>query len=230
MKKLLLVATLLGFSIHLAHAQVTLLDWSFSGTSGDQVTDTADTFGTNISNTGPSGVLSRGSGINAATNNGRFNANSWTQPDIASALANNDYFTFSVAPNSGFSMTLTSIVFDMQRSTTGPTSFTLFSSVDGFTIGNDEGTLALPGETNNDLTFNLGSEFENLTGSVEFRFYGYGNGASQTTGSAGFEGPGVDLELLGTTAVVPEPSTYALIFGGVALGFVVWRKKRKTAT
>ena len=34
---------------------------------------------------------------------------------------------------------------------------------------------------------------------------------------------------LNTLTAVPEPSTYAAIFGGLALGFVVWRKRRSAS-
>jgi hypothetical protein len=37
---------------------------------------------------------------------------------------------------------------------------------------------------------------------------------------------GSTLQLTATASAIPEPSTYAAILGGLALGFVFWRKRR----
>lgn len=88
------------------------------------------------------------------------------------------------------------------------------------------------------LSFNGGGSFDLFEGS-----------ATQTTGGSTdlhtitetfFAGQEITLAVSGSAAAgtnfgldaftistsgIPEPSTYALIFGGLALGFVVWRKR-----
>lgn len=62
-----------------------------------------------------------------------------------------------------------------------------------------------------------------VTGSAAVRIRGWDAGSSH--GDIKFKGtPGPDIVLDGQ--VIPEPSTYALIFGGVALGGVlVWKRR-----
>lgn len=70
------------------------------------------------------------------------------------------------------------------------------------------------------------ASYDTLTSSVEFSLVGHG--ASSGSGTAAFVGSGADIVLNGITSAIPEPSTYALIFGGFALG-VVMLKRRITA-
>ena len=48
-----------------------------------------------------------------------------------------------------------------------------------------------------------------------------GEGIGATCGTSQFQ-----LSLTGTTAAVPEPSTYAAIFGALALGFAIYRRRK----
>ena len=52
----------------------------------------------------------------------------------------------------------------------------------------------------------------------------YGN-ESNEGGSLGFTGSSARLNVT-AAAVVPEPSTYAMIFGAIALGFVAYRRRK----
>ena len=47
-----------------------------------------------------------------------------------------------------------------------------------------------------------------------------------TAGMGGGIGTGASLTITGSTAAVPEPSTYAAIFGAIALGFVAYRRRK----
>jgi hypothetical protein len=38
---------------------------------------------------------------------------------------------------------------------------------------------------------------------------------------------GSTLQLTATVSAVPEPSTYAALLGGAALGFAAWRRRRR---
>ncbi len=178
---------------------VALLEWEFNGNSGSETTVTSYTFGPNISSTAPSGVVSRGSGVVAANNGGRFNANNWNTTSLASAVSNDDYMEFTIDVAPGFSMDLTSIAFNWDNSSSGADIVEVRSSVDGYTA--TLGNISNPGAGE---TVTL-TGFTAITTPTTFRFYGYG--ASSTGGTAGFEGVGDDLEIFGYTqpaAAVPN--------------------------
>lgn len=65
-------------------------------------------------------------------------------------------------------------------------------------------------------------DLSSITGatSVTFRLYGFNSEA--TGGTGGLQG---NLTFSGT--VVPEPSTYAAMLGLLALGVVMWRRRRR---
>ncbi|MBQ2722281.1 MAG: PEP-CTERM sorting domain-containing protein [Opitutales bacterium] len=52
----------------------------------------------------------------------------------------------------------------------------------------------------------------------------FGNGSAEG-GSLGFTASSATLNVT-AAAVVPEPSTYAMIFGAIALGFVAYRRRK----
>ena len=114
--------------------------------------------------------IGRGAGIAGTNTNNRYNANGWDTV----ALDPTAYFTFTLTPNPGSFINLTSFVYTGQASTSGATAFRFRSSLDGFTadIGSPTatGTISLSGAT-----------YQNLGSSIEFRLYGYG--ASSPSGT-----------------------------------------------
>src|SRR5204863_9022918 len=95
----------------------------------------------------------------------------------------NDYFGFVLTINPGFAANLNTaaITFTLQSSWngttgTGPKNYALFSSIAGFTAGNElqSGTIT----STEAFTFTFSSSgFDSLTGNLEFRVYGW-NAAS----------------------------------------------------
>lgn len=91
------------------------------------------------------------------------------------ALATTAYLQFTIKPNAGYQLDLTSVAMKLRRSTTGspsgsgPTSWALRSSLDGFTSNLATGSLTT---SYNTFIANL-SGFYFLTGTVTFRLYGY---------------------------------------------------------
>ena len=73
--------------------------------------------------------IGRGTGIAGANANDRYNANGWNSASIDA----NDYFEWTLTPNSGYKINFVSLVYTGQASGTGPTSFAFRASVDGFT-------------------------------------------------------------------------------------------------
>ncbi len=190
-------------------------------------------------------VISGGSGITAPTRSStdggttfvRASDTSTTTLTVGTAITNNDYLSFSVDVAAGYQMDLTSLVFDFGY--TAGANYTpdkqfkayLFTSVDGFVdsgdiVGSDtiivdqENTgIQWPGE---DTTIALSdARFQGLTGSTEFRIY-----LADTTGDSNHIHRFDDITLNGSVSVIPEPGTYALMGGLLALGSVMMRRRR----
>jgi len=150
--------------------------------------------------------------------------------DESDAVANNDYVSVTLAPLVGRSMTLTNLNFDADYAdwlflNTNPNGGTVFlrSSLDNFTT--DLGSWSLPTDFNpspgafQNCNVNLGSNFANQSGNVEFRIY-FMTGSPSTNALVGvfldnlyvsgttIANPGVpQLTVAATTANAYEPST-----------------------
>ena len=93
------------------------------------------------------------------------------------ALDPNAYLQFTISPNTSYQLDLSSIVLRIRRSTTGspsgsgPTSWSLRSSLDGY-AANIASSNSLT-NTYQNFTVNLGSSFLYVYTPVTFRLYGY---------------------------------------------------------
>lgn len=221
MKTLLTLILVFLSSISL-YAQTTLLGWDFSGNNGNETTASATTTATGVETSLPSGIISRGADLSAAGNADRFNAQSWST-DATVDLVGADYMVFSIVPDAGFSLNLTSIAFNWERSGTGPDEIVFTSSLDGHSAIIGSAFTGL-GTTNNGLSLALPAvTFSNLTSTITFRIYGYS--ATATGGSGGFEGSGDDLAILGTATSTgetivtgtPSPDAFCLASGATAV-------------
>ena len=225
MKTILWLVALWVALTAMVRAQTTLVGWDVNGTTESATSLTAGTFDSNISQSSPSGVLSRGAGAaspgNAAGNS--FGASGFTATTLTNAITAGDYFTFSITVNSGYAMTLSSLTMKLFDTTSGPTNGAVFSSVGGFaSSGSAIQSFTLTGNANNDqsITLSAGS-FSNLTGTVEFRIYAYGGGSSSTDKMRIRDLSGNDLVISGTVSAIPEPETTGICFGAFALGAVM---------
>jgi hypothetical protein len=94
----------------------------------------------------------------------------------AGALDPNAYLQFSLTPNTGYQLDLSSIILRFRRSNTGtpagsgPTTWSLRSSVDGYASNIASNSLT---HTHTDFTIPLGSTFHNQYTTITFRLYGY---------------------------------------------------------
>ena len=215
-----------------ARAQTVLMGWDVNGTTESATSLTAATFGSNVSQSSPSGVLSRGTGAASPGNvsSNAFGASGFTATTLDNAIAASDYFTFSITVNSGYAMTLSSLTIKLNDTTNGPTGGALFSSVGGFASSSAAiQSFTLTGNSSNDrsITLSTGS-FSNLTGTVEFRIYAYGGAGSSSTDKLRVRDlSGNDLTISGTVSAIPEPATVATWLGAFALGAAVIAKSRR---
>lgn len=140
-------------------------------------------------------TITRGSGLTASGNGGRFNATNWALGSINNAVSGNNYMEFTITPNSGCSFSITSVFLQMQRSGTGPSAIALRSSADGFAANLDQIYTIIDNAATQSFTFTF-----SLTSStpVTFRIYMYAEAAG---GSGGIgDGTGNDLVVNGTTS------------------------------
>jgi hypothetical protein len=119
----------------------------------------------------------------------------------------NDYLEFSITPVAGNSMTVSSLVMQIRRSTTGtsgagPNSWSLRSSLDGFASDLGSGTL-----TENSVpatVVTLGVGFFNLSSKITFRLYGY----NATVSSGGLDRFVYDDIQVGGSTILPVTIDY----------------------
>ncbi len=150
------------------------------------------------------------------------------------AVSDNDYIEFVLTPDTLVEMNFTSLSFDffMQNvSGSGSATQSLFlrSSLDGFasTVGTISRTqLANSGNTSwtdSTRTFDLSAPlYQAVDQAVAFRLFFY-----RSTAAGIQEGTITRLDNFsfnGSTVVIPEPSTYALL--GLGLGALIWLRRR----
>ncbi len=179
-----------------------ILQWNTIGNLGTETSEPSVFNDPNLSATN----LTFGAGVTPAANGNRFGGSNWFDAGntaagntIAQAVAGNNYIEFIVTPTSGCSVTPTSLVFIWDKSATGPQNVALRSSADGFAAN-----LGLVAPTAAIGVFNT-ITITGLTniGTTTFRLYGYG--ATNTTGTGGFDqggsSPGiVNVQLNGSTS------------------------------
>lgn len=216
MKKLLLIAAILTCAA-IAQADL-LISYDFATYLGTEVEGTSAVSGV-VGMASPA-YITRGAGVTPTANGGRFNANGWdAYTDTASALAGGNYFEFTVSPDVSYSLNVTSVFFQIQRSNTGASNYVLRSSADSYV--SDLGSTI--GAAGNNATVGTTVNTSLSGGSITFRVIAYGG---TTTGSTGFEGTGDEIAIYGTVAAIPEPTTMALLGAGALMAYGFWRRKK----
>lgn len=151
----------------------TLVSWDFQGKGGRKsVTGTAGLSG--LSAASPSRVASLGSGLDSINYLGNgltgSDENSVTLQEAISAA---EYISFSVAPAAGNTITINKVNI-RPVSQNRARSFTLMSSVNGFTAANAIATFSYNANFGGELQPVAITGHTNLSTSVEFRLYIYG--------------------------------------------------------
>lgn len=160
--------------------------------------------------------IGRGSGITANAGNGRYNATNWTMSNSVNA---DEYFSFTLTPILGYKINFVSLVYTLQRSSTGPSNFAVRSSLDNYAANivliTETGTAAV------EKTIALsGAAFQNISSAITFRIYGYNaTGATGTSSINDFTFNGQanslgidDIEPVKTGfTVYPNPATQQIV-------------------
>jgi len=121
--------------------------------------------------------VGRGPGIVGAAAGNRYSANSWSATFDAT-----DYFYFTLTPNAGYKIDFTNLVLYLQSSNTGANTYAVRSSLDNYAANIVTGSVTANGSQSGPYTINLGAAaFDNVTTSITFRLYGWGNGAAGGT-------------------------------------------------
>ncbi len=197
------------------HGHAALINFSFNGSSGNEISFAPDSQPNHLIVS----AMTRGSGVTPQSNADTFSGKSWTS---ASSLDPNDYFSFSITPESGYALSLTSLILDEQRSGTGIRNWSVRSSLDSFS--SDLATFSVPDNTSlrSDQTTTLGGAFTDLPSSIEFRIYGYN--AEGSAGTWRLDNVRVNGSL--TSAAVSVPESLPTGFSSLAVcGFVFFSRK-----
>lgn len=172
--------------------------------------------------------MTRASGISAA-GGGTFNSSGFLgSTSFATALSNSDYIIFGITVQPGFQVSNLSISVDTTRNTQGPQTA-------GFGIDTSGGSSFVQIGSNFSVptsatVISSSTTGTNLTGTITLAIMGWsaGNAAGRldiTNGIGGGSG-NVGLQVFGDITAVPEPGVYALLAGGLVLGFVARKRRR----
>ncbi len=229
-------------------AQTLLKAWDFGGNSGDEFSVLATTNAPGINAT--SGDVRRGGGLNTAGTPARantFTARNWDGSDLATARGAADYYKITIRPSNGNCMTLTELRLYLGTFNGAPIpNAVVYSDAGGDNFNTPLGTFSVSGVGQYTVPLN-GPGFEQVTGAISFRVYGFHDGSQGTfdqlwlgnTADNGID----DIEFYGyvaptpgtlSTTVFDDPHCYGesqntlrrLQVGGASLNaneVVVWR-------
>lgn len=213
------------------HSKAQIVAWEFNGNAGNEVSVAATSLDSNLQTSS----ISRGAGLAASNLANSFSSNNFSTDSttLEQAILDDDYLTFSISPQSGYQVSLSTLDVNFRRSSTGPNTFQWAYSIDGFTTNNVNigseisfTSTATDGVAQSQISLAGISALQSITGTATFRLYGYGSaGGTFAIGRL----TGNDLSINGIVTAVPEPSTYAAILGGVALVGVMAIRRRKPA-
>jgi len=203
-----LIAALMMTLASAAHAAPI---WS-NDITGDSSTNPYNIGNTTAANITVSG-LTAGDGPTANAGAGRFNFR-WNN--------SNGYFQWTLQPNAGYAIDFTNITGQWQRSGTGPTSYVVRTSLDGYTAVLASGSITGEGSATS-FNLNLGSStLDEVAGPISIRLYA--SGATNPAGTFSINNFVVDGSVF--EAIVPEPASLGLLGLG---GLMLARRGRRSA-
>lgn len=222
MKSILLsLVTALGMQT-LSFAQAVLFSWDFDGFSGSGSAASATYATVNDSRLTLSDFSRTGLTVDNQTD--MFAASGW---DIVENTSK--YFSFSVTVDPAKAANFGSFDVYMTRKKQGkdkgPESYNVYAVIDSVStlVSTYQYTNNGAAMLSQNVDLSSASVLQGISGNVEFRITGFEDDAWSGFGA---NPSGVDLAFNGE--VIPEPSTYALIFGAIALGLAVWKRRKSS--
>ena len=177
-----------------------ILTFDFAGLAGNEAIASS-----NFNNVGlTSSTISRGAGLNASNNGGRFNATGWAVISIANAVSGDDYMEFTITPNSGQQFSVSSIVIQLKRSGSGLTAIALRNSVDSYGSNLDGQKSVTDNTSTQSFTFTFAQT--NSTTAVTYRLYGF----AESNGGTGGPGDGTGNDIVVNGSVTPAATNPTL--------------------
>jgi len=202
---------------------VLVLNYSYSGATGNQGSTTAATVFANAT----ASVISRGPGLISVATANSISSSGWATS--ATIVNTNDFYQFTFAANPGFQSTLNSLSF-FHRVSSGTATATVRTSTNNFASFTEQGTASLSTVSNTLRTVAL-TGLTDVVQTISFRIYGTSFATSVTTwrlengtGANSFLGTQLD----GTVTAVPEPSSIALFSLAGCVGLVTVYRRRKS--
>lgn len=202
------------------------LVWTFTDGTGAPSTPVTHISGGVISAGNLAGTSSLAFNTSSASANsgasGGNNAAIRTVASASSSTLSSTYFEFTVTPANGYQIAATGLTLGSRSAGTGPTTLSLFSSLDSFSSA--LGSIGT--STNSTWTSVTLSSFSVAAAAntpVTFRLYGAPSGTST---SANWRVDDLSFSVSAISAI-PEPSTYAALAGAAALGGALWHRHRR---
>ncbi|WP_298238739.1 T9SS type A sorting domain-containing protein [uncultured Algibacter sp.] len=163
--------------------------------------------------------IGRGPAINGNNANNRYNARDWN----LTAFDSGDYFYFTLTPNLGYEIDFASLVFNVERSNTGPVQIAVRSSIDGYASNIGVPTIGGSGVVTQSTIDLSNINYQNISSAVTFRVYAWGGSNTNGTLSINdfiFNGVVNIIQCASTTtwdgtswSTIPDSSSAAIING-----------------
>jgi len=174
------------------------------------------------------GSLTLGSGVSASNTTDFFSANGFNTTSLAAAISGGDYLSFTITPAAGYALNISSVSFNSGVSS-AVTNFNvaLLSSATDFSSAGvlHSYSFATTTPPTQSITLSGTAALQNVTGALEFRLYGWRDSAGTSTFRLRTLS-GSDLAVTGSVTAIPEPGTYTVILGAMALaGAAIWRRR-----
>lgn len=192
--------------------QVTLVDFDFAGVQDDAPLTQTSVQNANINIAGGFNFGPATGPRNAVNAGDEFNVSGFsTGSSLSSALAGDNYLTFSIEADAGAGTILDEVRFDLWRNgVNAADNYALFTSINGFNESDVLAQLSIPESTSgigSTQSF-LASPLSNdpVSGPIEVRLYGWG--ANNSAGNTHFN----HVSATGSVVAVP---TWAFDFSGI---------------